>query len=348
MKRSRLLIIGPSSASGFYGGATVLMDNFIDWLDTNNISYYFAITNKYWNVKTEKPLKLLNFLVFLFHFVLKLPFCDRVMFNMSDNSFANIFPYFCFVVKIFGKKVIVRKFGPSFERYYPQMSVSRQKMCLKALYKADLIFQETKEGIVYLQNILGKTNNIVWFPNVRKPQIKRKDASIYKKRLCFISHILKTKGIGEIIEMADKLPSDYTIDLYGGCRNGEYKNFDFKSHNIQYHGEINKECVIKELLSHDILLLPSYTEGYPGIVLEAMSVGVPSIASNVGGIPEIIENGVNGILIEPRNVNSLINAVLSITDDSYRNMCDSAYNSFKQYYDCNIVNRKVYETIMSL
>lgn len=46
-------------------------------------------------------------------------------------------------------------------------------------------------------------------------------------------------------------------------------------------------------------------EGYPGIIIEAYSVGVPAIATNVGGIPEILEEGETGFIIEPMQVSAL-------------------------------------------
>lgn len=70
-----------------------------------------------------------------------------------------------------------------------------------------------------------------------------------------------------------------------------------------------------------IFVLPSITEGFPNVIVEAMSSGLPVVASSVGGIPEIIEDGVTGLLVEPRSPESLAQSMASLLlDDKKRNL----------------------------
>ena len=65
----------------------------------------------------------------------------------------------------------------------------------------------------------------------------------------------------------------------------------------------------------DVFALASVIEGFPNVILEAMAMARPVVASRVGGIPELIESGVNGILVPPRNATALAEAILSLLED---------------------------------
>lgn len=65
----------------------------------------------------------------------------------------------------------------------------------------------------------------------------------------------------------------------------------------------------------DVLVFPSYREGFPNAVLEAGAMGLPSIVTNINGCNEIIEHNVNGILIPPKNTNALFEAMKKIITD---------------------------------
>lgn len=65
----------------------------------------------------------------------------------------------------------------------------------------------------------------------------------------------------------------------------------------------------------DVFTLPSFVEGLPISLLEAMALGIPSISTNVYAIPEAVKNLETGILIEPGDVSGLSNGILSLKND---------------------------------
>jgi len=67
--------------------------------------------------------------------------------------------------------------------------------------------------------------------------------------------------------------------------------------------------------AHDVLVLPSFTEGFPQVVLEAMARGVPVVATSVGGVPRVLTDRVNGRLVEPGDAEAVARAVCDLVRD---------------------------------
>lgn len=80
---------------------------------------------------------------------------------------------------------------------------------------------------------------------------------------------------------------------------------------VTFEGFVTGNKKIECLNWADIFILPSYNEGLPIAILEAMSYGCPIISTAVGGIPAIVKNGVNGYLINPGDIVEIQNSILS-------------------------------------
>ncbi|MFQ5772319.1 MAG: glycosyltransferase, partial [bacterium] len=75
--------------------------------------------------------------------------------------------------------------------------------------------------------------------------------------------------------------------------------------------------VYQTLAQYDVLILPTFWkgEGYPGVIIEAFMVNLPVIATSLKGIKEIVQDGKTGLLVEPRSIESLKNAILKLHSD---------------------------------
>ncbi len=96
------------------------------------------------------------------------------------------------------------------------------------------------------------------------------------------------------------------------------------------------------------LVLPSVSEGFPQVILEAMSCGLPVVATTAGGIPEIIDDGVNGLLVPPRSPESLAKSLAKILSDKQARiaMAKKAREKVEQSYSLERVVKMTEEYIL--
>jgi len=81
---------------------------------------------------------------------------------------------------------------------------------------------------------------------------------------------------------------------------------------VNFIGQIENDEIPKYMAAADIFVLPSLSEGFPGVVLEAMASGLPIVATKVRGLPEIVKDGENGFLVEPENPGQIAEKALAL------------------------------------
>lgn len=124
----------------------------------------------------------------------------------------------------------------------------------------------------------------------------------------------------EAIKLLDKEVFDNEIEIViGGPNSLNYTSLhqELSNNKIKLNiiGAINKKEVTERMRDANIVLIPSLAEGVPNVLYEAMASGCMVIASNIGGLPEIICTGENGILIKPNNPSALANTILIHIDN---------------------------------
>jgi glycosyltransferase involved in cell wall biosynthesis len=114
---------------------------------------------------------------------------------------------------------------------------------------------------------------------------------------------------------------------------------------VEYAGRCDD--VRDELRSAHVFVLPSYREGTPKSVLEAMAMARPVITTDTVGCRETIRNGVEGLLIAPRNVAALVDACLQLGDDPARcvEFGVAARRRAEERFDVRIVNAEIMEAL---
>ena len=133
-------------------------------------------------------------------------------------------------------------------------------------------------------------------------------------KVVFVGTIWPAKGIATLASVAERVP-DAVFQLVGGGPSGLRDAFirDLESRHLLSRVSVldarpNKD-VFALLAEADVFLFPSLREGLPNSVLEAMAVGLPVVASNVGAIPEIIDVPEGGMLLDPEDVDGFAQAI---------------------------------------
>jgi glycosyltransferase involved in cell wall biosynthesis len=320
-----ILVIGPRYSSDLSkaGGTLVLFEQFIQDLEHENIKYKAISSN------TQSYKNSIHALVIvMFKFFTNFLRYDHISLHGTANHYIMMAPIIVFFSKLFGKSVSLRKFAGNFDDIYKKSSGIKKKLIRYVLKNSDINYFETKYLVDYFKQFNAQT---YWFPNVRRRSSERADVKKYNKRFAFISLVSYEKGVDELLEVAKKLDDSYIVNIYGTLHEDKYTKAYIDSFGSTYHGALAPDEVLKVIKENDVIVLPSYREGYPGIVLEAFSVGVPVLTTSLEAIKEIVEDGKNGILVEPKNINSLYNGFLEFDKVDYKNMCDEAFNSFELF-----------------
>lgn len=160
------------------------------------------------------------------------------------------------------------------------------------------------------------------------------------KNIAFVGRVTEEKGIFELIEASKKLP-DVNFHIIGPDENNILSQYKVK--NIIYEGAMSHEKVLERLKEMDALVLPSYSEGFPLVVLEAMACGIPIISTPVGSVPDMIgEEG--GVLVKFKDSDAIAEAVGKIKNKEIRlNMARYNLEKVKKEYLCQTVLNQLLE-----
>ena len=170
--------------------------------------------------------------------------------------------------------------------------------------------------------------NVKYLPNPLSiniiNQVQRLEGTIERihNQMLFVGHALKTKGVYELVEGCTNVPN-VTLRMVGKCSSEiktELASIAQKRDNgnwLTFVGEISRDDVLKEFFAADAFVFPSYTEGFPNVILEAMACGCPIASSDVGAIPEMlnITNDPCGICFKPQNSGEVTEAVIKLCSD---------------------------------
>ena len=302
----QILIISPTQKG--IGGIAQHVSGLKKFLETNNHHVEIISSENTFTI----PIKGLKNPSFMLSSFLKAKFKKN-----QDIVHAHNIPAAFAMKNTSGKKILSLHgiFSQQIDMIHGKTSGTLSKKYeIDALKWADAITVVTKEAFDYYSKF---GHRVFQVPNaIDISSIGTKQDRRYQKQVIFAGRLSKEKGIDVLIEIGKKLLSDTHLIILGkGPDEKKIKDCAKTSKNIHYLGYQTKEDTLSLIRGSDILIQPSLKEGISSTILESMACGTAVISSNVGGNSELVENGVNGITIEPKDSDSFIQQITNLIDN---------------------------------
>lgn len=214
---------------------------------------------------------------------------------------------YIWVAKALRKKVIIHMHASRFEQFYDESHVLFQRWIAYFLSRCDHVIVLSKSWYRFYTRFLNPAK-LERVPNGIDLRLERTQSKSETPRVVFLGEVGKRKGIYDLISAARLLKAkglNITYDVIGpgeilrAKKSAENANLH---HEFHFHGPLAGKEKVKVLSRAWIMSLPSYAEGMPLAVLEAMAAGCAIVSSSVGGIPDVIDHGKHGYLFKPGDI----------------------------------------------
>ena len=227
--------------------------------------------------------------------------------------------YICAAVsKILGAKVVTHYRGNVADFSQTAWGGLSYKILIRLIRMSHVNILENLPSFRFIDGILAdrQHKNHYLLPNfvddaVFDEKEKWEDKNKKHLRAIYIGGITHQKGAHDIVKIAPEF-KDIEFVLVGPVLEDFCPLIDNLPVNVRVLPSMNTREVFKELRKSDFFIFLSHSEGFPGAILEAMAAGLPIVATNVGAIPEIVDNEKGGYICPPKNIEKIKEAIVKL------------------------------------
>jgi len=254
---------------------------------------------------------------------------DRLVLFGSNGFLARMAPLIVRLARLAHTPCFVRPFGGSLAEFCEELPSAQRQRLLGALRRCDGVIVQTRRLQTRLTAATGRS--VAYLPGYRRipPEpAARSDVpgSHDELRVVFLGHVRKEKGVGVLLESLRELEAQgesIRCDFFGpiyGSGSARLETQLREAGTARYRGILPQQEIWSTLANYDVLVLPSFYqgEGHSGVLIEAMIAGLPVITTRFRSLPELVEDGVNGLLVPPGDSKALAAAMRALAGDRNR------------------------------
>ena len=172
-----------------------------------------------------------------------------------------------------------------------------------------------KRDSIQIRNSID-TKNFIRRPLKKIIALKKKLSIKDEKVIVYVGRLIYAKGVQDLLEAVTDIPNIRVLIIGDGNYSDVLKKRFLPDPRLLFFGKRNSSEIIDYLSISDLFVNPSYAEGLPTSVLEAGAIGLPIIATDVGGTREIIDDAKNGYLIKPKDIAALTDRITILLKDN--------------------------------
>lgn len=257
---------------------------------------------------------------------LKLVFAERISLVHAHTASRASFwrkSIFMLIARSAGIPVILHLHGGDFELFYrSECGKWRQRYIRYVLRTVSRVVVLSQQWRTRIEAIEPAAKTVTIGNPVAVASIVPSIAERQPADLLYLGRFSERKGVFDLLEACEIVRAKYPSLRIRCGGEGDVAGVETRARELgladalHMLGWVSGAAKDRELMQATIYVLPSHAEGLPMGVLEAMAAGTPVIATTVGGIPDAIENGVSGFLVEPGDVPALAERIQQLLADS--------------------------------
>lgn len=241
------------------------------------------------------------------------------------------------------KPIINHIHGADFDEFYTNSSEKKKRLIKKVYGKCKILVALSEEWKQRLEKIVPKEKIMVIenYSVLHEDALKERCLRQSNHEVLFLGELGRRKGCYDIPSVIEDVAKDipdvkFILAGAGSAQNETAIKQLIKEkgieQNVEFPGWVRGNRKDKLLREADVFYLPSYNEGMPMSILDAMGYGLPIVSTNVGGIPKIVHDDENGFCFEPGNVMEMGKAIENLLENKRLEASISSFEIVKRGY----------------